>query len=68
MGRKHDSNQRIFNNVEQINKMVLAEKSDELWKIGSLAEIKTQVSPELFALHVYVNLTGNWKEGWWFSI
>lgn len=45
--------------------MVLAEKSDELWKIGSLAEIKTQVSPELFALHVYVNLIGNWKEGGW---
>ena len=57
----------FFNDVEQINEMVLAEKSDELWKIGSLAEIKTQVSTELFALHVYVNLIGNWKEGgWWF--
>ena len=31
----------FFNDVEQINEMVLAEKSDELWKIGSLAEIKT---------------------------
>lgn len=29
----------FFNDVVEINEMVLAEKSDELWKIGSLSEI-----------------------------
>lgn len=52
-----------------INKYVLAELSDRLWKMGSLSEIQKKVSPELFNLHICINMIGNWQsDGWWFLI
>lgn len=44
----------------------LAELSDQLWQLGNLATIQNQVEPELFLLHVGINMIGNWMcEGWW---
>lgn len=51
---------------EHIGEGTLAELSDRLWELGTVEEIKGEVSPELFTLHIGVNMIGNWKgEGWW---
>jgi hypothetical protein len=43
--------------------------SDELWKLGSLEEIKEKVSPELFIAHVSMNMIGNAQcDGWEYGI
>lgn len=56
----------MFKDASAIDEMQLAEISGKLWEIGSLEEIKVNTSPELFYLHVAVNMIGNWKgEGWW---
>ena len=39
--------------------------SDKLWEMGSLDDIKEKVSPELFQVHIGMNVIGIWKyEGW----
>ena len=39
--------------------------SDRIWEIGSLAEIKRQVSDEVFTFHIVANVIGNYKcDGW----
>ncbi|KGQ29764.1 hypothetical protein P375_11840 [Gallibacterium genomosp. 2] len=39
--------------------------SDEIWRLGSLEEIKNEVSHEAFTFHIAVNMIGNWKcDGW----
>ncbi|MDO4759641.1 MAG: hypothetical protein Q4A30_02600 [Candidatus Saccharibacteria bacterium] len=39
--------------------------SDDIWVMGSLEEIKQEVSPETFVFHIAVNTIGNWKcDGW----
>lgn len=59
--------QEFYGDVKAIDEDVLVEKSDALWEKGSVADIKKLVTPELFHLHILVNLIGNWKcEGWWF--
>lgn len=56
-------------NAANINESVLAELSDRLWTMGNLSKIQEKVSPELFNLHVCVNMIGNWQsDGWWFLI
>ena len=53
-------------NIDETN---LTEISDKLWALGSLEEIKEKTSPELFHLHVGMNLAGNWKAGgWWYVL
>jgi len=48
-----------------IDETKLVQISDELWKMGSLEDIKANVSPDLFYLHVGINIVGIWKgEGW----
>ena len=48
------------------NGLELAILSDELWKIGSLQKIKELVTPELFNVHIGINMVGIWQsEGWW---
>lgn len=52
-------------NATNINESVLAGLSDRLWTMGNLSEIQKKVSPELFNLHVCVNMIGNWQcDGW----
>ena len=51
---------------EALDETALAGISDWLWGMGSLEEIKEKVSPDLFLLHVGMNVIGNWKgDGWW---
>ena len=42
--------------------------SDEIWKLGSLEDIKKKVSPELFTAQVSMNIIGNWQCDGWESI
>ena len=42
--------------------------SDELWKLGNVDEIKEKVSPELFIVHVGMNVIGNFQSDGWHSI
>ena len=42
--------------------------SEELWKLGSLENIKENVSPEVFYLHVGINMIGIWKSEDWSGI
>lgn len=52
--------------AECIGEDTLVALSDKLWELGTLEEIKANVSPELFTLHIGMNMIGNWKgEGWW---
>ncbi|RGB52577.1 hypothetical protein DXA09_07130 [Absiella sp. AM54-8XD] len=56
----------FIKDTSHLNEAALVDISDQLWQIGSLSEIKQQVSHELFILHISMNMIGNWKgEGWW---
>ena len=58
--------QECLKDVKHMGEDVLVELSDKLWELGTLEEIKEKVSPELFTLHIGMNMIGNWKgEGWW---
>lgn len=47
------------------NESKFASISDDIWKLGSLEEIKKEVSHETFTFHIIVNTVGNWKcDGW----
>lgn len=47
------------------NDLKFASISDEIWRLGSLEEIKNEVSHEAFTFHIAVNMKGNWKcDGW----
>lgn len=49
------------------NESKFASISDDIWQLGSLEEIKKEVSPEAFTFHIAVNMIGNWKcDGWHF--
>ena len=51
----------MFQDISSINEAVLVKLSDKLWEIGTLEEIREQVSPDLFLLHIGINMIGNWK-------
>lgn len=52
--------------ISVLDEAELVKISDKLWEIGSLEEIRQEVSPELFYLHVGMNMIGGWQnEGWW---
>lgn len=52
--------------AKRIDEDTLVELSDKLWELGTVEKIKEKVSPELFTLHIGMNMIGNWKcEGWW---
>lgn len=51
----------MMDGVSGIDESELFKISDKLWKIGRLEEIKETVSPDLFYLHVGINMIGNWK-------
>ncbi|RXZ70382.1 hypothetical protein EPT53_04055 [Fusobacterium necrophorum] len=49
------------------NESKFASISDDIWQLGSLEEIKKEVSSETFTFHIAVNMIGNWKcDGWHF--
>lgn len=47
------------------DRLKLARISDDIWQLGSLEEIKKEVSHETFIFHIAVNMIGNWQgDGW----
>lgn len=46
----------------------LVEISDKNWELGTLEEIKEALSPELFTVHVGMNIIGNFQGDGWHSI
>ena len=55
----------VIGSPANLDETELARISDELWNMGCLKDIKAKVSPELFCLHVGINVVGMWKgEGW----
>lgn len=46
----------------------LAELSDQIWELGTLSEIKEKVSPDLFTIHIAINMIGNWQSDGWYGI
>lgn len=56
----------VIKDITNINEETLVILSDQLWEMGNIHEIKEKVSPELFLLHISINMIGDWKcEGWW---
>ena len=58
----------IFKNKIPKNEMDLVTISDEIWKIGTLEEIKEKLSHELFTAHIGMNMIGNHQCDGWGSI
>lgn len=46
----------------------LVNLSDMIWEIGELEEIKAKINPELFTLHIMINMIGNWQGDGWLGI
>lgn len=47
------------------DRLKFARISDDIWQLGSLEEIKKEVSHETFIFHIAVNMIGNWQgDGW----
>ena len=53
--------QELLNGVKCLDENTLAELSDKLWELGTLDDIKEKVTPELFTLHICINMVGNWQ-------
>ncbi len=55
----------VIENLNNLDVSAFAQLSDKLWELGNLEDIKEKVSPELFNLHIGINMIGIWKsEGW----
>nr|WP_106781347.1 hypothetical protein [Lysinibacillus timonensis] len=50
------------------DEMDLAVLSDKIWEIGGLDTIQAKLSPELFQLHIAINMIGNWQSDGWDGI
>lgn len=46
----------------------LVKMSDQIWELGSLEEIKEKVTPDLFTIHIAINMIGNWQCDGWYGI
>lgn len=46
----------------------LADISDKIWKFGNLDTIKKKVSPDLFTIHIAINMIGIWQGDGWYGI
>ena len=55
----------IVSDIDNMNEGDLVKISDKIWTLGSLENIKKELSPKLFAFHICINLIGNWKAGGW---
>lgn len=61
--------QECLNGVDCFDENTLVKLSDKLWEFGTLDDIKENVTPELFTLHICMNVVGNWqRDGWWYII
>lgn len=61
--------EEIITDPSEINETKLVKISDKLWEFGSLEDIKEKASPDLFYLHIGMNMIGNWKaDGWWYVL
>ena len=58
----------VIDDPTDIGTMEFVKVSDKLWRIGCLDDIKSKVSPELFCLHIGINLVGIWQSEGWASI
>lgn len=57
--------QDVIEDFDNLDEETLVQLSDKLWEMGSLDDIKEKVSPELFQVHIGMNVIGIWKyEGW----
>lgn len=55
----------VIEDLHNLDVVAFAQLSDTLWKLGNLEDIKEKVTPELFHLHIGINMIGIWKsEGW----
>lgn len=55
----------VIKDLNNLDVEAFAQLSDMLWKLGNLDDIKEKVTPELFTLHIGINMIGIWKsEGW----
>lgn len=55
----------VIEDLHNLDVVAFAQLSDTLWKLGNLEDIKEKVTPELFNLHIGINMIGIWKsEGW----
>lgn len=55
----------MIENLHNLDVVAFAQLSDKLWELGNLDDIKEKVTPELFHLHIGINMIGLWKsEGW----
>ena len=55
----------VIEDLQNLDVAAFAQLSDTLWKLGNLEDIKEKVTPELFHLHIGINMIGIWKsEGW----
>ena len=55
----------VIEDLNNIDIALFAQLSDKLWELGNLHDIKEKISPELFNLHIGINMIGIWKsEGW----
>jgi len=53
--------QNLLNGEHPANEDDLVLLSDRIWALGSLAEIRAQVSSEVFLIFVGMNVIGAWK-------
>ena len=55
----------VIENLNNLDVTAFAQLSNKLWELGNLDDIKEKVTPELFHLHIGINMIGLWKsEGW----
>lgn len=56
----------VMKDMTNINEGTLVKLSDQIWSMGNIHQLEVKLSPELFHLHISINMIGNWKsEGWW---
>ncbi len=58
----------VIENLNNLDVSAFAQLSDKLWELGNLEDIKEKVSPELFNLHIGINMIGIWKSAGWDGI
>lgn len=59
--------EECLNGADCSDESALVKLSDKLWEFGTPDDIKEKVSPELFTLHICMNMVGNWQcDGWWY--
>lgn len=58
----------VIEDINNLDEAAFVQLSDKLWELGNLDDIKEKVTPELFNLHIGINMIGIWKSEGWDSI